>query len=827
MKVRLFVSTLLCILFAASAGGQSLFQSPLRFANNTVRDDSLTNLGATTVGKALFQATNPGAIRFIRLNADNSITFLTASDLRIAIGAADSATGVTLLGVQTLANKTLTSPVINGATFDAATVAANAGSSGDKFAAGNDSRIVAAIPRLTGSSVWSDFADDGAYIFMGEATYLPVVDSSKNNILIFNAGSEAVTIADVGENDSLTISPGETVVFGITDQGGGVYSLDEWSRTAVSADSITQGTLAGARMQPAGSGNSGAVTSGSQTIGGEKTFTGTITAPGAVATSGTFGTVRSASAFSTSGTAGTLRVTGQTSMATSGTSGIGSKLYVAADQLSSVNYIIAGEFFASFSGSSDRMYGLQNFVTLSGTGRTTDAFGLSNILSVSGSSFISNANGSENQVRITVGGTLATAAGVRAYAGAYSPSTTGTIGSAYGVYASVSKQGSSLAIGSGYGVYIPDVEATTGYGIYAGGADDTNFFAGNVQVNGNVTLGDASGDTLTINAGTLTAPNATGTNSNSVANVGTLDTRYGPASVLTIPASLSLQEYFSSGGTTTGIIGQLGWSFVGSGASVQYLGNNGSAVFGLAPATGITSALNCATIHMPNTGFTGGGWFNRTTSRLFTMVTRINAGYFANRNRSFSFCLAEQPGGTLTTPTSATPANSVGVRYIMPSQGAWSSTTAYAAGYNVRPTVANGLKYICTTAGTSGTSQPSWPTSTGGTVADGTATWTCGGADGNASHLYEFFVTGTDALTSVTTATSTVAAASTNTAQTLSIRSTSTGFAFSVNGETEVTIANTASLSGTPAFIVRNDSGTSQSSSMLTIHYFGFYAPTR
>lgn len=47
-------------------------------------------------------------------------------------------------------------------------------------------------------------------------------------------------------------------------------------------------------------------------------------------------------------------------------------------------------------------------------------------------------------------------------------------------------------------------------------------FTGNLTVNGNTTLGDASGDTLTINAGTITAGNASGVTSTSLANVGTL-----------------------------------------------------------------------------------------------------------------------------------------------------------------------------------------------------------------------------------------------------------------------------------------------------------------
>jgi hypothetical protein len=43
----------------------------------------------------------------------------------------------------------------------------------------------------------------------------------------------------------------------------------------------------------------------------------------------------------------------------------------------------------------------------------------------------------------------------------------------------------------------------------------------------------------------------------------------------------------------------------------------------------------------------------------------------------------------------------------------------------VTPITKNGKKYICTIAGTSGASEPTWPTTIGNTVVDGTATWTC------------------------------------------------------------------------------------------------------
>jgi len=58
----------------------------------------------------------------------------------------------------------------------------------------------------------------------------------------------------------------------------------------------------------------------------------------------------------------------------------------------------------------------------------------------------------------------------------------------------------------------------------------------------------------------------------------------------------------------------------------------------------------------------------------------------------------------------------------------WTPSTAYTVGQFVIPTTYNttGPKrlYRCTTAGTSGTTEPTWPTTFGATVNDGTAVWT-------------------------------------------------------------------------------------------------------
>lgn len=48
-----------------------------------------TSLGGTTVGQAFFTLTNPSAITFPRINADNTVSALSATDLQTAIGTSD------------------------------------------------------------------------------------------------------------------------------------------------------------------------------------------------------------------------------------------------------------------------------------------------------------------------------------------------------------------------------------------------------------------------------------------------------------------------------------------------------------------------------------------------------------------------------------------------------------------------------------------------------------------------------------------------------------------------------------------------------------------
>lgn len=76
---------------ASATSGAITLAGTLAIANGgtgaTTNAAARTNLGATTVGSNLFTLTNPTAVTFLRVNADNTVTSLNAADFRTAIGA--------------------------------------------------------------------------------------------------------------------------------------------------------------------------------------------------------------------------------------------------------------------------------------------------------------------------------------------------------------------------------------------------------------------------------------------------------------------------------------------------------------------------------------------------------------------------------------------------------------------------------------------------------------------------------------------------------------------------------------------------------------------
>jgi hypothetical protein len=103
------------------------------------------------------------------------------------------------------------------------------------------------------------------------------------------------------------------------------------------------------------------------------------------------------------------------------------------------------------------------------------------------------------------------------------------------------------------------------------------------------------------------------------------------------------------------------------------------------------------------TGY-GGKWLTSTagTGNWQEYVYLFTTGITGTFLDTGYFYIAGTPVGTWTT---------------------WAASTAYTAGANVMPTTKNGFYYTAT-AGTSGATQPTWPTTDLATVVDGGVTWT-------------------------------------------------------------------------------------------------------
>jgi len=109
-------------------------------ADNTVSTESnstyRTSLGATTVGSNFFTLTNPSAVSFIRVNADNTVTSRSASELKTDL----SLDNVQNTALSTWAGSTniTTLGTIGTGTWSATTIAANKGGTGQSSYAVGD-----------------------------------------------------------------------------------------------------------------------------------------------------------------------------------------------------------------------------------------------------------------------------------------------------------------------------------------------------------------------------------------------------------------------------------------------------------------------------------------------------------------------------------------------------------------------------------------------------------------------------------------------------------------------------------------------------------------
>lgn len=119
------------------------------------------------------------------------------------------------------------------------------------------------------------------------------------------------------------------------------------------------------------------------------------------------------------------------------------------------------------------------------------------------------------------------------------------------------------------------------------------------------------------------------------------------------------------------------------------------------------------TMHDLNAANLARALYGAASSVASAAVSSESVTVYADALAPFAFMPAATP-----TPTVAAAQATATAR---------ANTTAYALGDYVTPATPNGFYYKATAAGTSAGTIPTYPTTIGGTVTDGTVTWTCAG----------------------------------------------------------------------------------------------------
>ncbi len=193
----------------------------------TTASAARTNLGATTVGGNFFTLTNPSAITFIRVNADNSVSPLSAADFRTAIGVgtgtgtvtsvnvSGGSTGLTFTGGPVTSSGTITAggtlAVANGGT--GAATAANARVNLLPSYTGNAGRVLAVTTGGTDVE-WIAAGGSGTVTSVnvsGGTTGLTFTGGPITSAGTFTAGG-TLAVANGGTGVSTSTGTGSTVL---------------------------------------------------------------------------------------------------------------------------------------------------------------------------------------------------------------------------------------------------------------------------------------------------------------------------------------------------------------------------------------------------------------------------------------------------------------------------------------------------------------------------------------------------------------------------------------------------------------------------------------
>jgi hypothetical protein len=175
----------------------------------TTNTAARTNLGATTVGSNFFTLTNPSAITFPRMNADNTVSSLDAATFRTAIGAGT--------GSGTVTSVTGTAPVV---------------SSGGATPAISMAAATTSVNGYLTSTDWNTF--NGKQAALG---FTPYNATNPSNYI---ALASAITGYTVGTNTALAAT--DTLLAGLGKIQGQINARGTGNGTVTSVAALTLGT---------------------------------------------------------------------------------------------------------------------------------------------------------------------------------------------------------------------------------------------------------------------------------------------------------------------------------------------------------------------------------------------------------------------------------------------------------------------------------------------------------------------------------------------------------------------------------------------------------
>jgi hypothetical protein len=255
------------------------------------------------------------------------------------------------------------------------------------------------------------------------------------------------------------------------------------------------------------------------------------------------------------------------------------------------------------------------------------------------------------------------------------------------------------------------------------------------------------------------------------------------------------------------------WTTANGAGTIRPQGNSANVNFGVAAAVTTAAYRSSVIVRADASNTVGGGGFqvvalqNSYTSILFrfqitslSCTINIGIGGYADIIRTSRF---------------------IGLRYAPVSTTRTANNVVTLNEWR-EPTVSNGRRYYASTGGTThAATEPVWPTTNGGTIADGTVVWTEGGESGNANlHLAAW--ASTDQALGNYTDTGVVAAA--NTWYKGSLRWVSGSiWALSINGGAEVQVTSPIGA-GAPGVFLFNIENTNNVSNQLNMDYYNAFS---